>query len=432
MIKILFTTPILEHPPVGGPQLRIENSIKALNLISELHVISRVPMHLIGGVDAEIFYRSISNEFGYSPNAHYCSSNLFEKIANYRFKIKLNLINKFLNLPFKSYNRIYNSFFKKNKPFDVNEDADYIIKYVNNNNIDIIWFGYGNISYELMKSVKLALPHVKMVCDTDSVWSRFVLRELDVEDDPHRRQRIEEEGRKKEVEEKDWAGFMDVTTAVSEVDAEYYRSIATDKNRIHVFSNVIDTDTYKGSYIKPEGFKRPCIYLAGSFGHDNSPMDRAAMWVVEEIYPIVKKSMPEISFYIIGRNSERLIGRIDDDSIRVIGKVDSVLPYLCNADVSLVPLKFESGTRFKILEAGACGIPIVSTTLGAEGIPLTHNFNILIADTPEDFANAIIRLIKDEKFAQFLARNCKKLIEENYSVNYLVKEGQDIIKFLKQ
>lgn len=429
-MKILFTTPILEHPPAGGPQLRIENSIKALNKISELHLISRISREAIGGNEAEKFYKSICYTFSYTPVAESFSNEILHRVIKFRFNVKIESMNRFINIPFKLFGRIRNLVNKKSEEKVLAEDVEFIKKYVRKNKIDVIWFGYGNISYKLMKLLKKDLPEIKMVCDTDSVWSRFVLRELDVESDPDRREKIKDEGYNKELEETKWVELMDVTTAVSEVDADYYKTITSDKSRIHIFSNVIDIGMYKKSYFQPEDFKKPCIYLAGSFGHDNSPMDRAAMWMLEEIYPIVKKNIPEISFYIIGRNSERLRDQVCDDSVKVIGKVDSVLPYLCNADVSVVPLKFESGTRFKILEAGACGIPIVSTTLGAEGIPVINNNDILIADTPEDFANAIIRLINNEQLTQKLAFNCKKLIEEKYSVEYLAKEGQKIIEYL--
>ena len=121
---------------------------------------------------------------------------------------------------------------------------------------------------------------------------------------------------------------------------------------------------------------------------------------------------------------------ISKKNITVTGQLTSVLPYLRNANVALVPLKFESGTRFKILEAGACNIPIVSTTLGAEGIPVTNSENILIADEPEQFANAIIRLINDEKFSSKISNNCKNLIYESFSIQKNIKEAKEIIKRL--
>jgi glycosyltransferase involved in cell wall biosynthesis len=270
---------------------------------------------------------------------------------------------------------------------------------------------------------------MKMICDTDSVWSRFILRELETLNDESRKNIIKENGRKKEIEEKEWSEFMDMTTAVSEVDAEYYKSIAKDSNRVKLFSNVLDLNEYLIKPKPPVNIKKPCMYLAGTFWR-GSPMEQAARWVIHDVLPIIIKTIPGIHFYIVGIDSDKILADINDPNITVMGKLYSVLPYLCNADVSLVPLKYESGTRFKILEAGACGIPIVSTTLGAEGIPVTHGYDILIADEPEEFAESIVKIITDKQLSNKLSNNCKDLIQKNYSVNSLMDEANEIINYL--
>jgi len=404
-MRVLFTSPILEHPAEGGPQLKVENSIKALAKVSELDIISRDQSIANETCDAALFFKEYCTEFHVAPI-------IKNKNLNSRY------VRKFKTLLDRVFKR------------GVVKDSTFIIDHIDRRNIDVLWFGYGNISFPLIKKIKIRRPHLKVVCDTDSVWSRFVLREL-----PYakglRKIKISKSGKKKELEEKEWVSLCEVTTAVSEVDAEYYRSLATDKSRVHVFSNVIDIDSYKSPPPPPEGFKSPSIYLAGSFGHYNSPMDTAARWILNEILPLVKKAAPEVHFYIIGRNSEIGFGRLKDPTVTVTGRVDTVLPYLCNTDVALVPLKFESGTRFKILEAGACKIPLVSTVLGAEGIPVQDGKHILIADEPEEFANAIIRLLNDRTLASELAENCYQLVQERYSVEALANEAKKILEYLK-
>jgi glycosyltransferase involved in cell wall biosynthesis len=402
-MKILFTSPILEHPPAGGPQLRIENSIKALSKVSELFIISRNAEYLMGGKDATEFYTSFTRNFSFGPSIIGLSAN------------------KYIRKVQRVYRRLFTS--------GLLADAQYIVKIAKENNINIIWFGYGNISYDLIKLVKKLEPEFKIICDTDSVWSRFVLRELPYETDPKRIEKIKSDGTAKELEEADWVNVCDVTTAVSDVDLNYYSNLAADKSKVMLFSNVIDLETYKNLPSKPEGFKKPSVYLAGTFG-PKSAMDKAARWFIEDIYPLVKKEIPDIHFYIVGNGSKQTLSDIEDDSISIMGKMPSVLPYLCNTDVSLVPLRFESGTRFKIMEAAACKIPIVSTTLGAEGIPVEHGKDILIADEPQQFANAIINLIKDKRYATKIADNCYSLISRYNSVDSLCQEAKKIIERL--
>jgi len=417
MVKILFTTPVLEYPAAGGPQLRIENSIKALNKVAELHVICRETKTRIGSEVAEKHYRALCHSFSYSPSTYYVRKTIeilirrFLKICKIIFKIDTSFL------------------LGKIESKRETMDAEYIIRYAKEHLIDVIWFGYGNISYDLMKTIKAKAPNLRIVCDTDSVWSRFILRELPYEFDAKRRKKIEENGKKKEREEADWVNSCDVTTAVSDVDADYYKHLAKDKNRIKIFSNVIDLDAYKNKPPKAKEIKNPCIYIAGSFG-PKSPMEKAARWIIEEIFPIIIRDMPGINLYIVGKGSDTTLSDVKNDSIIITGKLGSVLPYLCYADVALVPLFFESGTRFKILEAAACGIPIVSTTLGAEGLIVIPEEDILIADEPQTFARAIIRIIKDKNFAHNMASNCKAKIEKRYSIDALVEEAREILASL--
>jgi glycosyltransferase involved in cell wall biosynthesis len=401
-MRILFTTPILEHPPAGGPQLRIENSIKALSRECDLYIVSCAPRVSVGE-SGEALYRSLSKQFYYAPGAR--TPNRYVR------KLKKVLL-------------------RRPATSETESNAQFILGLVDRLHIDAVWFGYGNISFPLIERIKEAGPALKVVCDTDSVWSRYVLRELPYQADPTKRAEIEQEGRAKEAEERAWVDLCDITTAVSEVDADYYRGIARDPDRIQVFSNAIDVHQYEITPPAPADVRHPSMYLAGSFVPDGSPMEIACRWVLDEVLPKVKERLPDIRFYIVGRGSEVAFANIDDPAVLVKGKLPSVLPYLCHVDVALVPLKFESGTRFKILEAGACGIPLVSTVLGAEGIPVVDGKHILLADDPVPFAEAIVRIINDRAFATQLAHNCRELVREGYSVESLRREAAHILELL--
>ena len=147
--------------------------------------------------------------------------------------------------------------------------------------------------------------------------------------------------------------------------------------------------------------------------------------------PIVQLSVPNIHFYIVGKSATDVLKFKSNEHVTITGTVQSVLPYLSNVDVAVVPLKFESGTRFKIMEAGICNIPIVSTTLGAEGIPVKDRHDILLADTPEGFASCIIELINKPELSRKLVTNCQSLIERRYSITTAAKEADIILRFFK-
>lgn len=395
-IKVLYTSKFQGFPAVGGPELRTENSIRALNLVCDLFVVSQVTPKELGGKKALEFYSTVSHEFLFPPTAHDTES-FFKKVIR----------------------------FAKRR---TNSLAKYMVKVAHENNINIIWISFGSVSYNLIKQIKKLDKELLIVSDTDSVWSRFVLRGLSCECNKRKRNKIIHDGQRVEREEIKWTNLCDCVTAVSSVDAEYYKSLTVNQSKIKLFSNVINLNSYDYKKNK-DNTKETYIYLAGSFWK-NSPMEYAARWVIDSILPIVWNEYPQLQFYIVGNNSEKILSDIKDERIHICGRVESVLPYLCNANVALVPLKFESGTRFKILEAGACKIPIVSTSLGAEGIPIEHGKDILLADNEKEFASAIIELLDNADKANEMAENCYKLIVEKYSVDSLAKEGQQILDFL--
>jgi len=409
--RVLFATPILCHPPVGGPALRIENSIKALTQISDLFIYSRVRLDKLGGTETLAFYERYCKGFYV---ASFVPTNKYSRFV----KKGLNFVSRRITG--------WNVFKSGWEP--ATEDFGHLLTVANVTRADVIWLGYGNISYQLLKYIKSHPPY-KVVLDTDSVWSRYILRGLPFAKRERERRRIKRAGREKEEEERWGTQLADVTTAVSLIDAEYYRSLVKDPQQIHIFSNVIDVEVYRQIPPPADNLKRPCIYLAGTYW-PRGPMDDAARWLISQVFPYVRLQIPDIHLYCVGVGSDRTLSDIKDPGVIVTGNVPSVLPYLCYTDVALVPLRFESGTRFKILEAGACGVPVVSTTLGAEGIPVTHEKDILIADEPEEFARYIVRLIQERKFALRLAENLKTLVVERYSIAALAREGSRILQNL--
>ncbi|MFN9622334.1 MAG: glycosyltransferase family 4 protein [Cyanobacteriota bacterium] len=399
-MRILYITPVLEHPPAGGPQLRIESSIKALSEVSDL----------------VILYRALRKSpetdrtSGYYSHAYDSFNVFYDTPPSKPARILKRITERILCI----------------KKIPHLRKIRYLIK---SKKINAIWFGYGNISFPLMKALKKEFPDIPFICDTDSVWSRFILRELPFAAGK-RRTIIQSEGNLKEIEEREWVQLCEVTTAVSDVDADYYRGIAKDPGRIHIFSNAIDVKRYQVLPSKPQGFVSPSLFLAGTFW-ENSPMSMATQWVVDEVLPIVRGQYPGVHLYIVGMNSDREFASLRDVNITVTGKVESVLPYLCHSDVALVPLRFESGTRFKILEAGACKVPVVSTTLGAEGLPVTDGKDILIADEPHLFAAAIIKLFSNPELANQIAVNCYDLVLKNNSISALRREALSILEYLQ-
>ncbi len=389
--------------------MSVINAIKVLNQIADLHIITTVPAWSLD-VEAKRFLNASSRSLVFAPSSVLSS--------------KYNFLNRVLS-------RIKREFMA---PIIAVADVKFILEYAKQQGIRIFWIDRVlEHAFSVFRLLRRKTPEAYIIGDTEAVCSRFILRELPfIKSNFVRKALVNCKGKKKELEERELTTSADVVTAVSELDADYFRSIAPDPESIKLFSNIVDLDDYTGDYQPIDSLRCPYVLLLGSFGHVNSPMDRAAKWAVEDIMPLVLQQVPHAHLYIVGRNSDKTLMHYHGGAVSVLGRVHSVLPYLKGARASIVPLHYESGTRFKILETGAASVACVSTTLGAEGIHVTHGENILIADTSRDFAASIVKILQDPKYARSLGNNLFTLIQDKYSLSAQKRDGESIISFLQK
>jgi len=141
--------------------------------------------------------------------------------------------------------------------------------------------------------------------------------------------------------------------------------------------------------------KEPLIMFIGAM--DWEPNIDALEYFSSEIWPAIRAKVPEARLRIVGRNPDRRVQRLASDAMAVTGEVPSVVEHLREAAVVVVPLRIGGGTRLKIYEAMAMGKAVVSTSIGAEGLEVRHGRDLVIADTPTGFADAVVRLLQDRE-----------------------------------
>lgn len=178
------------------------------------------------------------------------------------------------------------------------------------------------------------------------------------------------------------------------------------------------------TFFKPEGNSLetdiPSIVFTGNMSY--FPNRDAALYFVQEIWPKIKLSVPNIKFFIVGRNPDNMVQSLSTDAqIIVTGEVDDIRPYLEQATVYVCPLRVGSGLKNKVLEAMAMQKPIVATTLSCDGINLTPGKDVLIGDRAETFASAVIELLRDKAKSQRLGANARRLAENVYSWNAMAE-----------
>ena len=141
-------------------------------------------------------------------------------------------------------------------------------------------------------------------------------------------------------------------------------------------------------------------------------------WFATEVLPLVRRDIPDATLTIVGKNPPRDFRRMERHaagSIRVTGYVDDLDPYLETAALMVVPVRAGGGMRVRILEGLARGIPMVTTTVGLEGIEATPRIEILVADEAEGFAKSVVHLIRDEQLRNSLARRGQALVKQKYA-----------------
>lgn len=183
----------------------------------------------------------------------------------------------------------------------------------------------------------------------------------------------------------------DAVIAISEVDREEMARLAPN-TRFYTVPNGVDEDFFGATPLTSP--REPHFAFVGSFNwHVN---EDAAVWFCDAVWPRLRKSLPDARLELIGRDPSPTVRALGNNpSVHVTGTVDDVRPYLGRAVGMIVPLRYGSGIRNKILEAFAAGRPVVSTSVGCEGLPVRHNEHLLVADTAEEFAAACARLVRD-------------------------------------
>jgi len=213
---------------------------------------------------------------------------------------------------------------------------------------------------------------------------------------------------------------VDGVAAVSEPDAQFLRSLAAPR-RMEIVTNGVDLAFYQMEDTGPRVFSTPGPHLVFTGKMDFRPNVDAALWFAEQVMPELRALGVDAHFWVVGRNPHaRLAALAGRDDVTVTGEVPDVRPYIVQSDVYVVPLLAGGGTRFKILEALALARPVVSTRLGADGIPVQDGVHLALADSPADFAGRVSELLADKAAAAALGERGRAFIHQNYSWDAIV------------
>jgi len=216
------------------------------------------------------------------------------------------------------------------------------------------------------------------------------------------------EARLRRLEELEACRAADHVLFVSDADR---RAIAADVPELSASIAPNGVDLERFTLFPPRN--APRAVFVGKM--DYRPNADGVLWFVREVLPLVHAAVPEFKLDVVGSSPPPAVQRLARvPGVHVLGHVPDPRPWLRDAAIVVVPLRAGSGTRLKILEAWAAGRPVVSTTIGAEGLDAVHGRHLLMADDAPAFARAIRRLLADAGLRDRLAREGRRLVEERY------------------
>jgi glycosyltransferase involved in cell wall biosynthesis len=210
---------------------------------------------------------------------------------------------------------------------------------------------------------------------------------------------------------------FDAVVAVSEHDAESFRAVRG-QDRVIVIPTGVDLDYFQYQAPQTEAPRdHGTVVFTGSM--DWLPNVDGIRYFMDEVWPLIARSRPKAKMVVVGHSPPKDLVRASQDrglAWTFTGFVDDVRPHCRNAGVYVIPLRVGGGTRMKVYEAMSMGCPVVSTSVGIEGLPLVSNRDCIITDSAKEFAAAVLQILANPTLRRTLTESARRLVERNFSV----------------
>lgn len=267
---------------------------------------------------------------------------------------------------------------------------------------------------------KIEIPTILFQHNVETVIWR---RHFEVQKNAVKKAYLKNQWKKSFAYERDTCRKFDFVIAVSGEDAETMKSEFAVEN-IRAISTGVDTEFFApDKNVVRDEFN---IVFTGSM--DWLPNEDGIRWFTEEVYPIIKQKIPRVSLTVVGRNPFPSLLELSkkDSSIIITGRVPDVRPFMNRAAVSIAPLRIAGGTRLKVYESMAMELPMIATTIGAEGLPVRDGKEIILRDSAPEFAAAVVRLLTEKDAAKKIGLEAAKTVREKFGWQQVADDFAEI------
>lgn len=217
--------------------------------------------------------------------------------------------------------------------------------------------------------------------------------------------------------EREHINDFDGVVSITDNDAEYFRANGCRKSIVTIPFAI--TPAYEASQLEESA----TLFHLGSM--DWLPNQEGVRWFLDQVWPLVHSQIPSVTLFLAGRKMPDDLLNLHLEGVNVVGEVPDAASFIASKQINVVPLLSGSGIRVKIIEAMSMGKVVITTTRGAQGIPCTDGENLLIADTPQQFANQIKRCVDDAAFREHVGRNARQFIADTYCIETLTRKLLD-------
>ena len=402
-MKILWLKSNLLHPLDSGGKIRTYNVLRG---IREKHEI-----------DYATFAEDMKDREYILKSEEYCH-NLFhvsppslpeKNSLNYYFEVlKTSLLNRY---PFTIYS--YRS----------REFKELISKLAVENNYDLLIADFLTMCLNIPEGLKIPRVHFSHNVEA-KIWKRLAKTETNLV----KKMVFAREGRRIEKFEGGVIRSYPLTIAVSIDDRDHFLNIYGGNN-IDYITTGVDTD-----YFNPNGNNENpnSILFLGSM--DWMPNIDAVLYFAEKIFPLIRQEIDNAELIIVGKNPVDSIKRLGEtnQNIIVTGTVSDTRPYIRSASCTVVPIRIGGGTRIKIYELMSMAKAVVATTIGAEGLSYKDGENIIIEDDPENFSQAVVKLLRDEHYRFSIGEKAREHVIANCSWNKVTDKFINLLSELNE